>query len=679
MQWKRVGMALALLVASTARGALPPCDAADRLFAEMHYAEAQKAYLANLKNDATQACARNGIEKLAALRGEVVRHVELSRSYSTVDKPLAISEMLAAKSIDPAVEVSAGLTTVAASLNSNPFSAASGLYRRHQNVQALAAFRDAAKANPKASVPDDLQPFNDPFLTARGLSKARFDDQAAAELVTAVKSAPFDDLPPDLEYLRTPWVWTFVRHHQYASGTIFVLTAILVLSMLREKLRPRLHVDDLSDPRGVVVGGGASLLLQQQLVALVRQQPSGVSFVTGPISALTIPAAISSAVPIAFGWLKALLPLLQSISWRRTLTLSGTLHPALETAGVGLTLVLSEDKAIVSTATLWQIEFGTIEVEPTASQLPGPQPASASVTGTPAAPPASPLAGPPLTTLSPAPYFDLIEPAAIWLLFQLLQLKHRGRDNEIWRLIGTNEWKSYALNAAAVRARQVKVRRAEDFLVRAIMIDPANAVARANFGAVLQDLDQPDRAVEQLKFARRDDKWRDDLAEDPVFYSSSYRLASIYYQRGNLPEALSEVEGLTRMMEGARVNAASRAAIDRERVRTYLSFALPVVEVMRVGIEVELGVTSPQSANFQLLDYRLFPSGDVQFNLACTFAILAEKTKLAVERLFFTRDAMKHLKFALHLDPQLGGQAKTDRALSVLRSTKSTEFAALFV
>lgn len=644
-----VGIAAIALFVQPAKA--DPCAAAATLLNGLRYADAQKAYADILKVDPTQSCARKGLEKIAKIRADVTGHLIFASSLTMAnDTAGAQQEKLAALAIDPNAEAPAATTTTT---SSNPFAEVRELKKAGQYPQAVAKLKEIVKARPMERVPADLEDLTDPFAAAKALSRARLNDAAAKELEAALRAAtpPGRPVPDELNYLTGYEINDFVLRHQRILIGLLIVAALLLLPILRKRLHPHLHVEDLADPNNVVAGRGASLYLQQQLVALTRAQAPTVQFVTAPIAQVTIPAAISSAIPGALGWVQTLLSTLSGAYWRRSLTLAGSLHPAVDGKGVGVTLVLSENKTILSSVSLWQSTYGTATL----------------VAASPAAMPPSP---------NPSAYFDLAEPAAIWLLFQLLQLRFK-ETSSIRRLLGTHNWRSYAMNAAGIRALQGDRRRAENFFVGALEFDPGNSAARANLGVALAALDQPDRAFEQLRHAKREAQM-DGGTDDPVFYSASFRIATLYYRRGapmgDLDDALKEITTLAQIMTETRNNAQLRPSADRERLLQYIAFAFPGIEVMRIGVEAEMGRISPTEADKQLLLYRLHPMAEAQFNLACAYSILGRLTVLESEKLLFPNIAMDHLHFALHLDPAYCREAESDPALTYLAQSRKKTF-----
>lgn len=546
------------------------------------------------------------------------------------------------------------LKVAAPQTDGGSFAEVRALKNAGQYPQALAKLKETIKAHPEWPVPADIQDLTDPFAAAKALSRARMHDAAQKELERVLKTGvpPARAVPDELTYLTGSVIVDLARRHQWVLAALFGAAILLIPLILRRRLHPRLHVEDLADPATISAGRGASFYLQQQLVALTSAEASTVQFVTAPITEVTIPAAISSAIPSAFGWLKTVLSVFSIVYWRRSLTLTGTLHAAIDEKGVGLTLVLSENKTILNSASLWQSDCGT---------TPPAKPSPKSVEG---------------AASDPSPYFDLAEPAAIWLLFQLLQIRF-GELTALRRLMGTDDWKSYAMNAAGVRARWKNPRRSEDFLVKALRIDPKNAAARANLGTALQIVGQFDRALEQLRFAKREAPAQEGGTHDPVFYAARYRIALIYYLQGSRQarqQCLDEITALAKVMNETQKSAALRRAGDRERVLHYIAFIAPAVNVMRLAVEAELGKITATEAHTELLAYKLHPTPEAQYNLACAYVVLAGVTNLESEKLTFLRYAMDALEFTLHLEPRSYDQASSDPSLEILRRVNAKAF-----
>lgn len=633
-----------------------PCAVADDLLKASRYADAEHAYAARLKVDPKDACSRVGIEKIAAARAEIARHLELAKNFESIDKTRAQVEKLAALSLDPQAALAAPPAATAES--GDPFAEALLLNRLKLYDQALEALKAAAKKHPAREIPEVLRPLVDPFAPALGLSRAGMHGAALVQLTEAAKKPPVKEIPAELSYLTLPrWLNVIVRH-PVNSALVLILVALLTPLFLRHfVLYPYLRVENLTDSTSAFPGTGASLYLQQQLIALTRLQTSNVQFGSATLTSFEVPAAITSAIPAAFGWVKSLLSLLSLIYWRRTLVLTGCTHPAKDQKGAGLTLVLSERNKVASTTTLWQRDFGTKPPE-------APKKADE---------PTDPAAAPqPANT---AAYFDLLDSAAVWLLYQLLQLELR-HPTRIQAVTGTSSWMSDALNKAAESVMGSDNERAQELLVSALLNDPEHAAARANFGAMLHDAQLLGPAAEQFEVAKRRMPHGDGQAA-PVFFAASYRLAYIYHQRGDIGKALAEAETLVEAMEKANAGAIHRTEADCRRIKTYISYARPPADVMRIGIAAEAGKISPHEAYLALLGHRDGPNADTQFNVASTFGVLAAKTTVPADRTLYLTLGWQHLELALHLQPIVHQVAATDSTLSSLRCWKPKEFEAL--
>ncbi|HEX6100774.1 MAG TPA: hypothetical protein VF432_30935 [Thermoanaerobaculia bacterium] len=647
---KPVVIAVLLLLPVAVRA--NPCAAADDLLKARRYADAEQAYAARLKIDPAEPCSREGIEKIATTRADIARHLELAKNFGSVDKQRAQAEKLAALALDP--QALPTTASAAAVKPADPFAEALVLYRLKLYDQALQALQATAKKYPAREIPVELRPLVDPFAPALGLSRAGMHGEALTQLTEAAKKPPVKEIPAELSYLTLPRWLNVIVLHPVNTALVLILVALLAPLLLRHfVLYPHLRVENLTGDTAFP-GAGASLYLQQQLVALTRLQPSNVQFPSATLTSFEVPAAITSAIPSVFGWLKGLLSLLSLIYWRRTLILTGCTHPAIDEKGAGLTLVLSERNKVASTTTLWQRDFGT---KPPEAPKKAPEPLDLTIAPAPA---------------DTAPYLDLLDSAAVWLLYQLLQLEIR-HPVRIRAMTGTASWVSDAMNKAAESVMGSDNKRAQELLVGALLNDPEHAAARANFGAMLHDAQLLGPAIEQFEVAKNRMPHSDGPAA-PVLFAASYRLAYIHYQRGDIGKALAEADTLLKAMEKADAGAIHRTEADCRRIKTYISYARPPVDVMRIGIAAEVGTIGPHDAYLALLGYRHGPNADTQFNVASTFGVLAAKTTIPVDRTLYLTLGWQHLELALHLQPAAYQVAATDSTLTSLRRWKPKEF-----
>lgn len=488
------------------------------------------------------------------------------------------------------------------------------------------------------------KPKPDDFAAAKSLAKAGLDAEALEELKKTLKTPPQKNTPEELQYLAGSAVVRFVLRNQFSVIAWSIFVVIASVFILRRVLEPRLQINDFKDVTALT-GHNSAFFLQQHLISLTRQRSASFQFVTGPITQLSVPTAVTSAIPNTFDWVKGLIAVLTMVSYRRLLVLDGVMHPATDRRGAGVTLMLARGKEVVSTTTFWEEEYS-------------PYKPASSVSGS-------------VASQNPTPYFYLGESAAIWLLFQLMQLK---RDSsEIKELTGTSNWRSCAMNAAGVRANTAEeTSRAADLFVRAIKIDPDFSAPRANLAQLLLDKGEIDRAYEQFNLARREQR-----EDDPGFYWASYYVAVILYLRGKTAEALTELEKIVNLMQETKSSSQVRTGTDRERLSNYINFALPVIDTMRVGLAVTLKRMTIKQAYEQLLDHRFFPTADVQLNLASTYALMATASPEDAGRITYNREGINCFRLALHLEPKRYVAANGDRELQLLRAAHTKEFDAI--
>jgi hypothetical protein len=230
-----------------------------------------------------------------------------------------------------------------------------GLYQ-----EALAALKDLAKKDPSVltSIPDDLQ-----YLSGGKIDRWR-------------------TLRREIE--------PFGRPLQEILSLGAVLLFLLVWSYFHWFKPPYLEIKEFEDDAlGTELGKCFTVLINDALKRLATGAPGlRVGLVSGPIDPVSIPAELTQALPSAISWVNLLPALLAKMSPRRLLSLGGQLHKPGE-LGAGVTLVLSENKNVISSLTIWQNQF-----DPSAE---------------------------PVADVEPKAYYILSEPAAIWLLFELAE------------------------------------------------------------------------------------------------------------------------------------------------------------------------------------------------------------------------------------------------------------------
>jgi hypothetical protein len=266
------------------------------------------------------------------------------------------------------------------------------------------SYREAAAALAQLGTPsnDSLANVRDPFAAAKRYAALGLHQDALQALKIALKDTD-RRVPEQLEYLSggaVPLWQKIVRQLEPYGRPLGEMLAVLAVPLIlvggifyRALRSPRVEIADFNDDSaGVKVAGSVTALLRDRTRQLSENLlPRFGGFIHGPAQTVALPATIAAAVPASIGWLQWIPALVHAASPRRLLTISGTLHPAGEN-GAGLTLTLREGNRVRHTSTLWQRHFDP------------------SISPTPTDPP------------DPSDYYDLADPAAVWLLFRLSEV-----------------------------------------------------------------------------------------------------------------------------------------------------------------------------------------------------------------------------------------------------------------
>jgi tetratricopeptide (TPR) repeat protein len=281
-------------------------------------------------------------------------------------------------------------------LATKEFSAARKAY-----LEALSKTPDLQCAATGLQKSDALQK-QDGLTRVRLLESLGLYEEALTALKDLAKKDPgvLTSIPDDLQYLSGGRIglWRTLRREVEPLGRplgeILALGALLgsclVWSYLHWFKPPYMEIQEFEDKAlGTELGKGFTALMNDALKRLATGAPGlRVGLVSGPIAPVSIPAELTQAIPSAISWVNFLPALLAKMSPRRSFSLGGQLHKAGE-LGAGVTMVLSENKNVISSLTIWQSQF-----DPSAQ---------------------------PTAEVEPKAYYTLSEPAAIWLLFELAE------------------------------------------------------------------------------------------------------------------------------------------------------------------------------------------------------------------------------------------------------------------
>jgi tetratricopeptide (TPR) repeat protein len=234
------------------------------------------------------------------------------------------------------------------------------------------------------------------------------------------------------------------------SAAPFALLLVLIVALRRLFATPALDILPFDSEAKKDSGKSFAALLRARLLDLAAGRPDAdIHLVKGEITGVEIPAEVHTLLPAPATWLAPVVKLVSRLTSRRSLVVGGTLHPT-GSWGAGVTLQLTGGRKISSVQTLWLREF---QAGPTAGE-------------------ASEFSD----------YCYLADLASVWLLFTLFE--SLGKNHV--ELLGTKDWKSYALFRAATFAHSEQhLSAARDLYCRALARDPGLRGARVNLAQIL--------------------------------------------------------------------------------------------------------------------------------------------------------------------------------------------------
>jgi tetratricopeptide (TPR) repeat protein len=435
---------LAAAVASPGPAAAASCAEAEKLLTSRQFAKAEEAYRALA--EAGAECANTPVSALAARR-------------------LALARALA---------------------------------RQGQNAEALKALNAALEASPVLVVPRSLRRVLEAdrgFAAARQLDSTGFHGAAAKLAERTHRRFPEVVVPADTRPLlehaksqnvgwardRLNWLGDSLNRHESSIGTFVralgVLVGLVVLFFLLYKYARALLTTRLvfSPFTGGAKGDEPALSHGLALEAqhAVRRLNAGrgatqrIDFASAANSELKLGATLGSSSH--FGFVAAILELVQLLLPRRDLTITGHLQPA-DAGGAAVSIALAEtDGRIFDDTTLRGSAFGSTPETPAAEI-----------------------------------YRRLATPAAVWTLFTVA--RRLGKPTPL----DLDDWRSYALFAAGTEWHLTgQVETARRLYLEALALDSSVFSAELNLGLLEirlggeeNDAQRIERGVERLLHVR---------------------------------------------------------------------------------------------------------------------------------------------------------------------------------
>jgi len=484
---------LLLAVGSAAPAAPPfpampptPCHAAELLLGAGLLTEASDAYhrVAARKRPrdpaALRKCVRRGFREIEQVRRQraaaIARYGARERLSRRTIERLTTAVRIAPRPTDVARVMAAGI----ARRDGGHFgpggygvAIAATLHRARYDAEAQAVLFATLTRFPFVDIPNDLRGIGNAGIhlrAARALSRAGFDAAAVDELRKALIGDPTVAVPAELSQAdhRTDWwndwrgrVGPLVRSlaELALAVLIAVLALVLLLRILSRLRRNRVVIEDFKAEKEAF-GKTTSASVRENYVRLRRDDGGFRLKLVSPGAEefRGLPQGVTDVVPNA-RFVDAILTLLDRIMPTRTWRLTGDLQPTHPVRGAGLRLTLSRRLfGGFEEQTVWEKDLAFTPSRGDATQ---------------------------------ENYDRLAIPAAAWLIFAtrthpILRWRHT-------RVLGTDDWRSYALFAVGAELQQkLDPRPARSRYQRALGISPENYGARMQLAAVETQTNDPD-------------------------------------------------------------------------------------------------------------------------------------------------------------------------------------------
>jgi tetratricopeptide (TPR) repeat protein len=521
-------------------------------------------------------------------------------------------------------------------------------YLRAIRVAPSAPFADTAVARVRELSRPPAAVAEAPYAAATRLAEIGMHGAALVKAKETATEYPHAEVPPVVMALVADSVawWPTLRRRAEAkvrpvleAATVAFLLGIPLLLVVLRYARPRVEFGEF-DATGVEQPSAQSFgaLVRQHIERLTRGASSRGThagagmLVRGPVEGMPLPATIQAVLPAGWAWMQAVPALLSRLSTRPTLRVTGQLHrPGQQ--GLGATLFISKSSVTVSSHTLWEKDFRD------GSNAAGTTDGDASA---------------------------LAEAAAVWLIFHLNAGPRRffGKPAEAPRLVGTADWRSYALFRAGVRyAEGGSGAAAERCYSRALARDPANRAARVNLASRFIARDEEVRAIGHLERALRECEDEDDAVRYPALYA----LAVARFHAGEFAQAERDARLLVDYIDaGLRRSGGGKQPDLHSYLRT----------IETPSRALHLGTWAKSARNRRLLK-RLASelaglteraeSGLHWFTLACSHWIVRQKLhETSPERTHASAAILTAIERACELDVSYAGRVRSDPVLNGL-------------
>jgi len=316
-----------------------------------------------------------------------------------------------------------------------------------------------------------------------------------------------------------------------------------------------------------------------------------------------IPEAITRTLPSQLSFASAIPELVRNILPRKMNAVSGALHFS-RTHGCGITVNLrSASHKRLTGYTFWQINH-----EPERSGDFGDAPASS------------------------APYFDLCQYVAIWLLYE----RDRGVS---FRPLGCSSWSAYvAFRNGVIEESKAKADKefSKSCYVKALRLQPEFNAAGYNLARLAE------RKYHQFTLDSLRRTADEGEQSDPTTYNARYLLANRLFELGCTEQALQEANTLTNAIDcylrelekKKRLTLLGRRRRERmhnEALKAALKITKRAVRAMEIGLGILLNKDLGRVGELEDLRQESV-TPQVHYNIACTYSIAARVLREELEK-----------------------------------------------
>jgi hypothetical protein len=228
----------------------------------------------------------------------------------------------------------------------------------------------------------------DAYAGALALDQNGFRPEAITLLKTVLASGRA--LPEKLEHLTHPKMTERVENwlEDHAEAIAYLLGLLALTLLTRALTRPAIEIADFQDDSLTLkVGRDLAAMTRERLKRFQTTYEPKLGRMSGPRQAVSLPDQLSKSLPVTFSWMSLVPSLFAFLRPRADLIVEGYVHVPSIDRGAGITLTMTRRGQLKHTSTLWQKEFN-----------PAIQTAPAT---------------------DPSGFYELAEPAAIWMLFRI--------------------------------------------------------------------------------------------------------------------------------------------------------------------------------------------------------------------------------------------------------------------